>query len=327
MLNTQITKTAQESGGATQSSSEASRETMRATQGSPEAPRKTVIAIQENSETPRTHCNMLGAIVGDVIGSGYEWNNIKTTEFPLFQRESSYTDDSVMTIAVAHALLGREDVPSRDTLPSRNMLQRAFTSSMQSFGRHYPGAGYGSRFYDWVFNLAPEPYNSWGNGSAMRVSPVAWVANSVEECEQLAMESALVTHNHPEGVKGAQATAACIFLARMGYDNDEIRCYVEENHGYDLDFSIDSIRKGYNYDISCQGSVPPSIVAFLESNSFEDALRRIISIGGDSDTLGAITASIAQARYGIPAGIAAETRTRLPQDLLEVVDCFCDIYL
>lgn len=278
-------------------------------------------------QTPHEGRDMLGAIVGDIVGSVYEWNNIKTMEFPLFAEWATFTDDSVMTIAVAHALLGCEDAPSRETLPDRSALKRALVSSMQGFGRRYPNAGYGGRFHNWLFDLAPKPYNSWGNGSAMRVSPVAWVAHSVEECELLAMETALPTHNHPEGVKGAQATAACIYLARTGYDNDEIRRYVEVNHGYDLGFSLDSIRNGYGFDVSCQGSVPPAIVAFLESSSFEDALRRVISIGGDSDTLGAITASIAQARYGIPADIAAETRRRLPDDLLEVVDCFCGIYL
>ena len=278
-------------------------------------------------QTPQEGRNMLGAIVGDVVGSVYEWDNIKTTEFPLFVDRATYTDDSVMTIAVAHALLARDGTASRETLPSRGELKRALVSSMQYFGRRYPNAGYGTRFDGWLGNLAPEPYNSWGNGSAMRVSPVAWVARSVEECELLAMETALPTHNHPEGVKGAQATAACIYLARTGYDNAEIRRYVEENHGYDLGFTLDSIRKGYDYDISCQGSVPPAIVAFLESEGFEDALRRVISIGGDSDTLGAITAGIAQARFGIPADIAAETRRRLPADLLEVVDRFCGIYL
>ncbi len=277
--------------------------------------------------------HMLGAVVGDIVGSVYEWDNIKTTEFPLFSDGSSFTDDSVMTVAVAHALLSvlgdteHAGGMGHIALLPRDAIARKTVVSMQGFGRRYPHAGYGGKFSGWLRDLNPRPYNSGGNGSAMRVSPDGWVAGGVEQAELLACATAEVTHNHPEGIKGAQAAAACIYLARVGYDNAEIRQYVQETHGYDLGFSLDDIRGGYTFDVSCQGSVPQAIVAFLESDSFEDAIRRAVSIGGDSDTIAAITGGIAQARYGIPAAIAAETRRRLPGDFLDVIDSFCGAYL
>ena len=258
---------------------------------------------------------MLGAIVGDIAGSVYEWGNVKTTEFQLFSRACTFTDDSVMTIAVAHAML--------DAFDGENLSQPKLVDIMQSYGRMYPNAGYGGRFYQWIANPHPKPYNSYGNGSAMRVSPVAWVSDDLDTVERLAAATAEVTHNHPEGVKGAQATASSILLARQGADNSVIRSYIEERYGYDLSFTIDEIRPAYTFDVSCQGSVPQAIVAFLESTSFENALRLAISLGGDSDTIAAICCSIAQARYGIPAPLAKEAASRLTPHLRSAAETFC----
>ena len=261
---------------------------------------------------------MLGAIVGDTIGSVYEWGNIKTTDFPLFSDKAFFTDDSVMTVAVAHALL--------DHFDGEKLSESGLVELMRSYGKTYPDAGYGGRFRRWLKTPRPKPYNSFGNGSAMRVSPVAWVSGDLALVEELAAATAEVTHNHPEGIKGAQATAACIALARRGAGNDEIRGYVEQRYGYDLGFTLDSIRPSYSFDVTCQGSVPQAIVAFLESTDFEDAVRRAISIGGDSDTIAAITGSMAQARYGIPDWIADETSQRLTPQLRSVVELFCERY-
>ena len=262
---------------------------------------------------------MLGAIVGDTVGSVYEWDNIKTVEFPLFLERSFFTDDTVMTVAVAHALLDYYD----GTAISETELVRL----MQLYGKMYPDAGYGGRFCYWIDNPHPMPYNSFGNGSAMRVSPVAWVSDDLAHVEELAKQTAEVTHNHPEGIKGAQATAACILMARQGASNDEIRAYMEERYEYDLDFTLDDIRPLYGFDVSGQGSVPQAIVAFLESSDFEGAIRLAVSIGGDSDTIAAITGSIAQARYGIPDWIAEETEKRLTERLASVVNLFCERFM
>lgn len=259
---------------------------------------------------------MLGAIIGDTVGSVFEWNNIKTTDFPLFAPDSAFTDDSVMTIALAHALV---NAASED----RELSQPELVQLMQSYGRMYPDAGYGGKFSRWLRSRHPKPYNSFGNGSGMRVSPVAWVADDLETVERLAKESAEVTHDHPEGIRGAQAIAGCILLARQGADNKDIRAYVEQRHGYDLGFTLDEIRPTYTFDVTCQGSVPQAIVAFLESTDFESAVRLAISIGGDSDTIAAMTASIAQGRYAIPAWIAEETSKRLPDHLRSALDRFC----
>ena len=258
---------------------------------------------------------MLGALVGDIVGSVYEWRNIKTTDFPLFSEESWVTDDSVMTIAVAHTLL--------DAFDGQSISQAKLVQNMQAYGRLYPDAGYGGRFYCWLKSRYPKPYGSYGNGSAMRVSPVAWAAKSLEDAERLAAATAEVTHDHPEGIKGAQAVAACIFMARQGAANDEIRRYIEDTYAYDLGFKLDDIRPSYEFDVSCQGSVPQAIVAFLESADFEDAIRRAVSIGGDSDTIAAITGSIAQARYGIPAEIAEEAEQHMPGHLRQICALFC----
>lgn len=258
---------------------------------------------------------MLGALVGDTVGSVYEWHNIKTTEFPLFSEGSTFTDDSVMTAAVAHALL--------DCYDGQTILGSGLVRKMQSYGRMYPDAGYGGKFRRWIKSPHPKPYNSFGNGSAMRVSPVAWVSDDLAHVEELAKQTAQVTHDHPEGIKGAQATAACILMARQGATNGEIRAYVEERYEYYLGFKLDDVRPLYSFDVSCQGSVPQAIAAFLESSDFEDAIRLAVSIGGDSDTIAAIAGSIAQARYGIPAWIAEETEKRLTGHLRSIVELFC----
>jgi len=244
---------------------------------------------------------MLGAIIGDIVGSIYEFNNIKTKDFPLFSEKCKYTDDTVMTIAVADALMGSDD----------------FVSSMKKFGNLYPNAGYGGYFRKWLFSDDREPYKSWGNGSAMRVSPCAWVANSLEEAENLAMKSAVVTHNHPEGIKGAQATAAAIYLAHKGKSKAEIKEYIESKYKYNLSRTLNEIRPDYRFDESCQETVPEAIIAFLESTEFEDAIRNAISLGGDSDTLAAITGSIAEAAYGIPFEISEEAESYLDLALKE----------
>jgi len=230
---------------------------------------------------------MLGAIIGDIVGSVYEWHNNKTKDFPLFRGDCFFTDDTVMTVAVAEAI-------------NNGGKSNDFIDSMKAWGRLYPDAGYGGRFGGWVFSDDREPYNSWGNGSAMRISPCAWAYNTLDEVEKAAENCAAVTHNHPEGIKGAQATAAAIFLARKGKSKDEIRTYISEKYGYDFCRTLDEIRPTYRFNESCQETVPEAIIAFLESNDFEDAIRNAISIGGDSDTLAAITGSIAEAAYGVP---------------------------
>jgi ADP-ribosylglycohydrolase len=245
---------------------------------------------------------MLGAIAGDIVGSIYEWNNIHTKDFPLFDEKCFATDDTIMTLAVADALLhgGTPD---------------SFIDSMKRLGRLYPKAGYGARFGAWLQSDDRKPYNSYGNGSAMRVSPCAWFAKSLEEAEALAESSAAVTHDHPEGIKGAQATAAAIDLARAGKSKAEIKDYIESKYDYGLSRSLDEIRPFYSFNETCQKTVPEAITAFLESTDFEDALRNAISLGGDSDTLAAITGSIAEAFYGIPGSIATKTLSYM-DDLL-----------
>ena len=227
---------------------------------------------------------MYGAILGDIIGSPYEFdfNNYKSKDFPLFCRHSEFTDDTVMTLAVAKALLdtcGQDDAA----------IKAALVHQMQQLGRAYPDKGYGAHFNGWLYEAAPRPYNSYGNGSAMRVSAAAELAKKLEQALHLAKLTAEVTHNHPEGIKGAQATAAAMFLASTGSSKADIRTYVEREFGYDLSRSCDEIRPDYHHVESCQETVPQAITAFLESADFEDALRTAVSLGGDSDTLAAIT--------------------------------------
>ncbi len=250
---------------------------------------------------------MLGAIAGDIAGSVYEWAPVKHTDFPLYTEASRFTDDSVLTIAVAEALLDGED----------------YVAALQRWGQKYPDAGYGGTFIQWLFNTNPVPYNSWGNGSAMRVSPVGFAADSIDTVLREARRSAAVTHDHPEGIKGAQATALAIFLARNGASKDVIRAELEQRFGYDLGRTLDEIRPNYRFDVSCQGSVPEAIIAFLESEHFEDALRKSISLGGDSDTQACIAGGIAEAFYGgVPEAIAHEVRKRLPGEFIEVIERF-----
>jgi len=258
---------------------------------------------------------MLGAIIGDIVGSIYEFNNIKTKDFPLWSNGTTYTDDSIMSIAVAKALL-----VSNGSLP---VFHDELITQMQSFGKKYPHpcGGYGARFSGWLFSDEPQPYNSFGNGSAMRVSACGFAASSLDEALVLAKYSSEVTHNHPEGIKGAQATAAAIYLARIGKTKDDIKQYIEDNF-YALHMSIDEIRPIYSFNETCQETVPQAIQAFIESTSFEDAIRNAISIGGDSDTLTAITGAIAEAFYGIPDGIREKAISYLPDDLMSVVEEF-----
>lgn len=250
---------------------------------------------------------MIGAIAGDVIGSVYEHRPVKHTEFPLFGPQSRFTDDTVLTIAVAQAILEGED----------------YGAALKRVGRSYPDAGYGMSFFRWLMDADSRPYNSWGNGSAMRVSPVGFAFESEEDVLREAELSAAVTHNHPEGIKGAQATAMAVFMARKGCGKETIRQRIQQRFSYDLERSLEQIRPGYRFDISCQGTVPEAIIAFLESRDYEDALRKGISLGGDSDTIGSITGGIAQAFYGsLPGSIVIETRKRLPPAFLDVIDRF-----
>lgn len=248
---------------------------------------------------------MIGAIIGDIVGSVYEWNNIKTKDFPLFSQGCLFTDDTVMTLAIAEGLMNGGSAED-------------FIAAMKKYGRLYPDSGYGGRFGCWLFSDEINPYNSWGNGSAMRVSPVAWAFDILSEVEKSAEISAAVTHNHPEGIKGAQATAAAIFLARKGNTKEEIKAYIENKYGYNLNRSLDEIRPNYRFNESCQETVPEAIIAFLESVDFEDAIRNAISLGGDSDTLAAITGSIAEAAYGIPKDIKEKALSILDEGLLNV---------
>lgn len=263
---------------------------------------------------------MYGAILGDIIGSPYEFDRgSKTKDFPLFSKHSTFTDDTVMTLAVADALLDAQ--PDADVEWTRNRL----IHGMQRFGKVFPYAGYGGMFRHWLRAKDPQPYGSYGNGSAMRVSSVGWLYNDLDTVRRMARLSAEVTHNHPEGIKGAEAVAAAIFLARTGNTKDEIKAYVEENFHYDLSRTCDEIRSDYHHVESCQETVPEAITAFLEGESFEDVIRTAVSLGGDCDTLTCIAGSIAEAFYGVPEELKAECRKRLPEDLLEVLRRFDEI--
>ena len=271
---------------------------------------------------------MYGAILGDIIGSPYEFDmGDKTKEFPLFSRRSEFTDDSVMTLAVAEAFLDAVDggVRRPADIPDVDMKKKLIRS-MKKYGARYPGAGYGVRFSMWLDANDPQPYNSFGNGSAMRVSSVAWLFNTLEDVRHAARLSAVVTHNHPEGMKGAEATASAIFLARTGHSKKEIRRYIEDTFGYALNRTCDEIRPGYHHVESCMETVPEAITAFLEGESFEDVIRTAVSLGGDCDTLTAIAGSMAEGFYGVPEELKTECRQRLSADLLNVLLRF-DAYL
>ena len=232
---------------------------------------------------------MLGAIAGDIIGSIYEFSPVKTTEFPLFSPSCAFTDDTVLTVALADAILHGKD----------------YAAEMKDYYRRYPDRGYGGSFHRWARSRDSQPYNSWGNGAAMRISPAGFAYDTLEEVLARAEAFTAVTHNHPEGIKGGKATAAAVFLARTGKSKKEIRKYIEDGFGYDLSGTLAEIRPTYRFDESCQGTVPQALTAFLESEDFEDAVRKAVSLGGDSDTLACITGGIAQAFYGgVPEFIA-----------------------
>lgn len=255
---------------------------------------------------------MYGAILGDIIGSPYEFDmSDKTKDFPLFSEFSTFADDTVMTIAVAEATM--------DLLHEAHGARSKMIASMKKYGRMFPRAGYGSMFRRWLQWDDPQPYGSYGNGSAMRVSSVAWLFNEIESVRAAARVSAEVSHNHPEGLKGAEATASAIFLARTGSSKAEIKAYTEENFGYNLNRTCDEIRPTYRHVESCQETVPEAITAFLEGESFEDVIRTAVSLGGDCDTLTCIAGSIAEGFYGVPEELKVECRKRLPENLRSVL--------
>ncbi len=257
---------------------------------------------------------MFGAIIGDVIGSRFEFCNCKSKSFDLFTSECGFTDDTVMTLAVAKALLSHKNTTDL------NSFKRELVDIMHKAGQSYPYCGFGGYFFRWIMNNSTEPYNSFGNGSAMRVSPVGWFADSIENCEALAKATAEVTHNHPEGIKGAVAVAGSVFLSRTKHTMDEIKEYVKRF--YPIDFTLDEIRDSYNFSATCQNSVPQAFEAFFESNDFEDAIRNAVSIGGDSDTIAAITGSIAEAYYGADEGIKSKALSYLDDYLLGIAEEF-----
>ena len=250
---------------------------------------------------------ILGAAIGDIIGSVYEWNNVKTTDFPLFTKRTDFTDDSVLTFATMDSILNKT----------------GYAKAYQAYGQKYPDRGYGGNFASWIYDEEPEPYNSWGNGSAMRVSPVGWAYDTIDEVLSQAKRSAEVSHNHPEGIKGAQATASAIFLARTGKSKVEVKEFIEVMFGYNLSRSIAAIRPGYRFNESCQGTVPEAITAFLESTDFESAIRLAISLGGDSDTLACITGGIAEAFYKeVPEYIIENSLRVLPAEIIKLIGEF-----
>lgn len=260
---------------------------------------------------------MLGAIIGDIVGSRFEWDNIKTKEFELFTRNCFATDDSIMTLAVAKAI-----VESNKDL---DILRKTVTGQLQEVGRPYPNCGYGGMFHRWMYTDDPKPYNSFGNGAAMRISPCGFAASSLEEAVKLSKIVTEVSHDHPEGLKGAEATTAAIYLAREGKSIGEIRYHIND-HYYTMDFTLEEIRPTYRFNETCQETVPQAIMAFLESEGFEDAIRNAISIGGDSDTLAAITGGIAEAFYGIPVDIRESALTFLDKRLLTILNDFESVY-
>lgn len=255
---------------------------------------------------------MMGAIIGDIVGSRFEWDNIKSKDFELFTADCSPTDDSIMTLAIAKAIL--ECNANVDMLGEESVLW------MQLIGIRYPDCGYGGNFIRWIYSEDPQPYNSLGNGAAMRVSAVAWASRTLDECVRMSKAVTEVSHNHPEGIKGAEAIAVATYMALHGNTKDEIKAKMQEY--YNLDFTLDSIREQYTFDVTCMGTVPPAIVAFLESTSFEDAIRNAISIGGDSDTLAACTGAIAEAYYGIPVLLRERAKMHMDKRLRSILSDF-----
>eukprot|EP00339_Tiarina_fusa_P002698 CAMPEP_0117030792 /NCGR_PEP_ID=MMETSP0472-20121206/22199_1 /TAXON_ID=693140 ORGANISM="Tiarina fusus, Strain LIS" /NCGR_SAMPLE_ID=MMETSP0472 /ASSEMBLY_ACC=CAM_ASM_000603 /LENGTH=298 /DNA_ID=CAMNT_0004738969 /DNA_START=97 /DNA_END=993 /DNA_ORIENTATION=- len=275
--------------------------------------------------TRKTISNMFGAVVGDIAGSTYERHNCKSEKrIEIFAPKSRCTDDSVLTLATAKYLLQKES--SRDD--KEDDVASGYARAYQEMGRKYPKAGYGKAFQSWIFAPDPQPYGSWGNGSAMRASPIGWVATNLEWAMQEAKASAEVTHDHPEAIKGAQAVAAAVFLARMGKSKEEIKAFLQnEPFAYYLERNIKDIRPDYKFDVSCQGSVPEAIIAFLESEDFESSIRKAISLGGDSDTIACITGSIAHAFYGeIPDEMIRHCRSTMDRNQIEIMDNFWSMY-
>ncbi len=260
---------------------------------------------------------MLGAIIGDIVGSRFEWNNYRAKDFTLFTPSCFATDDSFMTIAVAAAIL--------DSRGEAEGLGEAAIRRMQEIGRPRPDCGFGGRFYHWIYEDDPQPYNSFGNGAAMRVSACGFAATSWEEAMELSRRVTEVSHNHPEGLKGAEATALAIFAAREGMTKAELRGLIEAQY-YPLDFTLDEIRESYRFNETCQDTVPQALEAFLESVDFEDAIRNAISVGGDSDTLAAITGGLAEAYYGIPRALREQAMTYLDPELCDIVEAFEALY-
>lgn len=256
---------------------------------------------------------MIGAIIGDIVGSQFERAGCKTTAFDLFTKKCSFTDDSVMTIAVAKALIESKD--------DWKTLSGNAVKYMQEIGRRYPNCGYGPTFWLWLHKRNPEPYQSFGNGAAMRISPIAYVADAIEQCASLSEAVTKVSHNHLEGLKGAEATAVATWAALHKWSKDDIHALIESQY-YILDFTIDEIRPHYRFDTSCRGSVPQAIKAFLESTDFENAIRLAVSLGGDSDTIAAITGSIAEAYYGVPDHLREQALNYLPGDLRDILEEF-----
>lgn len=270
---------------------------------------------------------MLGAIYGDIIGSRFEWYNIKSKEFKLIHRGSRFTDDSVMTIAVAEAIMDYFDLDhgTGDLFNETEAvkLRTRVIQSLKKWGRRYPRAGYGGTFIKWLQSEDTEPYYSWGNGSAMRVSSAGWVFDDLDTTRKAAQITAEVTHNHPHGLAGAEAVASAIFLARTGHDKAEIKDYIVKEFGYDLDRTLDEIRPRYSFDVSCQGSVPEAIIAFMEGKDLIDTIRNAVSIGGDSDTIAAMAGSIAEAYYGLESSETPEgIMDLLNPDQIEVIERF-----
>ena len=269
---------------------------------------RTLMMLEENTGESLVSGGIIGAIIGDIVGAFYESNNCKSTEIPLFPYGANFTDDTVMTVAVADWLLN--GVPLKKT--------------MTDWGNEYPNRGYGGMFYEWLFySKDKEPYNSFGNGAGMRVSPCGYFASTLDEALELAKQSAEVTHNHPEGIKGAQSIASAIFLARQHKSKDEIREYIERTFEYNLHRTCNEIRPAYQFDVTCQGSCPEAIIAFLDSHDYESAIRLAISLGGDSDTIACMTGGIAAAYYGIPTWMVKYAVTEyLPRNIRDIIKCF-----
>ncbi len=267
---------------------------------------------------------MIGAIIGDIVGSRFEFDNHRSMDFDLFTEDCFVTDDSIMTLAVAKAIMMTDQEILKNIDSTRidkaylDQLSINTVRSMQSIGRKYPECGYGGSFYGWIFSPNPQPYNSYGNGAAMRINPISKVANSIEEVKKLSKAVTVISHNHEEGIKGAEATAMAAYLARTGQTKEQIGKYIED-HYYKLDFTIDEIRDTYEFNETCQETVPQAIQVFLGSESFEDAIRKAISIGGDSDTVAAIAGGIAEAYYGVPEELMDKALTYLDSDLLEII--------